>query len=98
MVEVRASTAMRALCWLAHSNKHQHRLRVFVRCTSMFFLLVVRSLRRGAHLSGECHSTAPDPQSSCFGAAQRCSPQYVEIDRPIFDACVRSFVGATTSN
>ena len=33
------------------------------------------------------------PKIDCFGAAKRCSPQYVEIDRPIFGGRVRSFVG-----
>ena len=49
----------------------------------------------------------PAPKIDRFGAAQRCSPLYVEIDRPIFDdhwaitqaeGAVLGFGWATTSS
>jgi hypothetical protein len=78
LVGVRASTAMaRCSCSsfiLITNNTAACELLVM---RSDVLLLVVRSPRREAHLSG---MVASGPQA--FGAGQRCCPQFVEFIEP----------------
>ena len=92
VVVVRASTGDGSTCAgssiLTNTNTVREHLLDALRCfvARRDLLLVVRSLRGGADaMCKEGHAMAPGPQNRCASAAQRCSPQYVEIDRPIFD-------------
>jgi hypothetical protein len=70
---VRAGEALRSFRQLDHSNKHQHSLRVFVRCAASFvarrdLLLVVRSPRCWEEaMRKEGHSNDPGPKIDRFG-------------------------------
>ena len=62
-------------------------------------LLVVRSLRRGAQcFRGWSLDGPPYAKIAHFHTAQRCQPQYVKIDRPIFGGRVRPLGRATISD